>query len=77
MSTANSQTPFLLPTSKSCSISPNGQANLEKEKLQESKPNNLGSLGATRDHSRHVAVTDGNMSNKGNCRFLQLNKLII
>ena len=76
MSTANSQTPFLLPTSNSSSISPNGHAKIEKEKIPEPKPNILVALGAPRDHSQHVAVVDGNISNKGNCLFLQLNKSI-
>ena len=73
MSTANSQTPFLLPKTNSCSISLNGQAKQDKEKCKDPKPNILGLLGPPRDHSHNVASIDGNISKKGNIALLPLN----
>ena len=64
MSTATSQTPFLLPTSSdSCLIAPNGQTKLEKQNLQVT---NINVLDTTSDHSQHhVIIADSNIGRKG------------
>ena len=66
MSTATSQTPFLVPTSSdSCLIAPNGQTTkLEKQKHQGA---NTAILDANPDNSQHtLTIADTNKGRKGN-----------